>query len=379
MKVALCYDRLNKFGGAERVLMALHEIWPDAPVYTLTYSPDSTPWTKGWDIRSSFLQKIPVFGTKHELFPPLASTAWRQFDFSEFDLVISVTSAEAKALNVPKNVFHLCYCLTPTRYYWSGYFEYLEQAKKGRWGFAVSTIFKLFAHLLRVEDYNSGQKPNVMIGISDEVCQRIKKYYRRDSSKIYPPVSSSVENQGDKFCLPDCKPYFLVVSRLVPYKHVDLVVEAFNRLGFNLVIVGTGSELSSLKRIAKPNIHFVGFVDEADLAKYYKGCLAVIFSSHEDFGIVPVESQMYGRPVVAYRAGGALETVVEGQTGLFFDDQSAESLVSLLLSKGKDLDTVADFFRSFDEETCVENSKRFSKDLFKNEISKAINSLSSQI
>lgn len=367
MRIAFCYDRINKFGGAERVLAALHEIWPVAPFYTLTYSKKNAPWASSWKIFSSFLDKIPIVGKKHELFPPVAALAWQQFDFRNYDVVVSITSSEAKSIVTPKNVLHVCYCLTPTRYYWSGYFDYLNQSGKGILGFGKKLIFTIFAHFLRVNDYFEAQRPDLLIGISDEVCRRISKYYRRDSLKIYPPVlvSNTKISKSSLFELPNKKPYFLVVSRLVSYKHVEIVVDAFNISGIDLVIVGTGSEVGNLKSMAKSNVHFEGFVHDDKLSWYYLGCVAVIFSANEDFGIVPVEAQSYGKPVVAFRGGGALETVVEGKTGIFFDHQTAESLNNCIFRSGNNSSDIVKFFNScFLESDCKINAARFSKENF---------------
>lgn len=365
MKVALCYDRVNKFGGAERVLQALHEIWPDAPVFTLTYSPDGAKWADGWDIHTSFLQKLPLIGKRHELFPPLAPVAWEQMRFDGYDVVISVTSAEAKSILVSPRTIHVCYCLTPTRYFWSGFYDYLISPGFGWLNGIVKKVFPFFAYTLRVQDYIHAQRPDHMIGISDEVCRRIKKYYRRDSVKIYPPVeikgNLSARKKGE---------YFLVVSRLVPYKRIDLVIEAFNSLGWPLIVVGTGSEEARLKGMARQNIQFKGFVADEELELLYNKAVALVFPTLEDFGIVPVEAQARGLPVVAFRAGGVLETVIEGKTGLFFDKQSSESLVNLLHSVVAETDfaSIVDYFSSFKSEDCQANAEKFGKSIFQNSL-----------
>jgi len=375
MKVAICYDRVNKFGGAERVLQALHEMFPDAPLYTLTYSPEGARWAEGWDIRTSFLQKIPIISKRHELFPPLASLAWEQFRFDEFDLVISVTSAEAKSILVPPHTKHVCYCLTPTRYYWSGYYDYVKEPGFGKLNWLVRTLFPLWACSLRVYDFFHAQRPDVMVGISDEVCRRIKKYYRREAIKVYPPVE--VKSLDEKS--PQKKKYFLVVSRLVPYKRVDIVIEVFNQLGWPLKIVGIGSELDRLKAMAQPNVVFEGFVDDTDLPVLYSEAIALIFPTFEDFGISPVEAQGYGLPVVAYGKGGAVETVIEGETGIFFAEQTAVCLRERLesITKGKDLSLVVRYFEQFSGEKCHLQAQRFSKTHFYEQIRLIVASLSS--
>lgn len=367
MKIALCYDRINKFGGAERVLQALHELWPEAPIYTLTYDADQAKWANGWDIRSSFLQKLPVIGRKHELFPALAPLAWEQFDFNEYDVVISITSAEAKAIITAAHTLHICYCLTPTRYLWSGYFDYLQATGFGIFHQLVRRIFSWLSYPLRVWDYYFARRPDIMVGISDEVCGRIRKYYRRESIKIYPPVEAPAVTTVSSAT----EPYFLIVSRLVPYKRVDLVVEAFTRLGWRLKVIGVGSELDALKSKGAKNIEFLGFLPDKEIAVHYQNCSALIFPSFEDFGIVPVEAQSAGTPVIAYGRGGALETVVRDKTGLFFTSQSAEGLITLFreccaqvgdsaLSEAN----MVQYLNRFNREDCRTNARLFAKENF---------------
>jgi glycosyltransferase involved in cell wall biosynthesis len=372
MKVALCYDRINKFGGAERVLLALHELWPDADVFTLTFDSENAPWAKNWKIKSSFLQKIPILGKKHEFFPPIAPFAWRRFDFSPYDLVISVTSSEAKGVRVSGKTIHICYCLTPTRYFWSGYFEYLRRPGFGSLNMIVRGALAMMAYILRVIDFYDAQRPNILVGISDEVCKRIKTFYRRDSFRIYPPVSpiapaKALKKEGN---------YFLVVSRLVPYKHIEIAVEACTELGLPLKVVGTGNDLKHLKSVAGSSVEFLGFISDAEMATYYENCIAVIFPTNEDFGIVPVEAQLFGKPVVAFRGGGALETVTEGETGVFFDEQTKESLIgtlNLICGGVAAFDSLREYFLQFDPEICVTNGKRFSKERFQNEFKQLVN------
>ncbi len=367
MKIALCYDRINKFGGAERVLQALHELWPEAPIYTLTYDSDQAKWANGWDIRSSFLQKLPVIGRKHELFPALAPLAWEQFDFNEYDVVISITSAEAKAIITSAHTLHICYCLTPTRYLWSGYFDYLRATGFGIFHQLVRRIFSWLSYPLRVWDYYFARRPDIMVGISDEVCGRIRKYYRRESIKIYPPVEAPAVTTVSSAT----EPYFLVVSRLVPYKRVDLVVEAFARLGWRLKVIGVGSELEALKSRGGKNIEFLGFLPDKEIAFHYQNCSALIFPSFEDFGIVPVEAQAVGTPVIAYGRGGALETVVPDKTGLFFTFQNAEGLITLFREccsqVGDSALTEANmvqYLNRFNREDCRTNARLFTKENF---------------
>ena len=317
MKIALVYDRVNKIGGAEKVLQALHEIWPEAPLYTAVYNPKGAPWAKDFSIRTSFLQKVPFAASNHELFPWLTPLAFEQFDFSDFDVVLSITSAEAKCCVTPPNVLHICYCLTPTRYLWSHKNLYEKSGLKG-------LALKLSGPFMRIQDFLAAQRVDEFLAISKEVKGRIKKYYQREAEVVYPPVSVSQQTEND-FTVPP-KPYYLIVSRLVSYKKVEIAIEAFNDLKKQLIIIGTGSEEKRLKKIAGPTITFTGQLTEGEVTGYYMHCRGVIFTPEEDFGIVPVEAQMYGKPVLAFSKGGAKETVIEEKTGVFFARQDKQTL-----------------------------------------------------
>lgn len=364
MKIALVYDRVNKWGGAERVLLALHELFPDAPLYTAVYNPEAAPWARIFPkVIPSFLQNFPLAQTRHDLYAPLMPIAFESFDFSDYDLVISVTSEAAKGIITKHGTRHICYCLTPTRYLWSHYQEYFHTPFRQA---VASTFLKYF----KGWDVVAASRPDVMVGISKNVARRIKQYYGRNAEVIYPPVTkfSSLHKQSltrDKSRVSDEKTgeYFLVVSRLVPYKRVDLVVECFNRLKWPLVIVGTGSEERKLKKMAGENISFAGYVGDEELAAYYAGCKALIFPQEEDFGIVTLEAQSFGKPVIAYRAGGALETIIDGKTGVFFDQQTPEVL-KMALEK---------FIKMrFDNRQLRKNVKKFSKESFLTSFTKLV-------
>ncbi len=363
MKVALVYDRVNKWGGAERVLLTLHEMFPDACLYTSLYNPKRASWAKVFPkVIPSFLQKMPFFNTKHELLPIFMPLAFESFDFSEYDLVISVTSEAAKGIITKPDSFHVCYCLTPTRYLWSHYHEYFKNP-------VFRFISKPFVDYLKIWDKIASQRPDIMIAISSEVKRRIKKYYGRDSEIIYPPVDlekfdigSLKINEGNY----RKKKYYLIVSRLVPYKKVDLAIEAFNCLGYPLLIVGTGSEEKRLKKMAKKNIRFAGFVKDKELVEKYAGAIAFIYPQEEDFGITALEAQALGVPVIAFRKGGAVDTVVEGKTGVFFGKQTKDSLINAVkLFERMDKRGLKNY--------CFANAKRFSKERFKKEFLDLIN------
>jgi len=334
MKVAIVYDRVNKFGGAERVLLTFHEMFPDAPLYTSVYSKENASWANVFpEIKTSFLQKIPFAKNHHEFLAPLMPFAFSSFNFDEYDLVISVTSEFAKNINV-KNGKHICYCLTPTRYLWSGYEEYFN--------FQFSIFIKPLINFLRRVDKKAAKKPDVMIAISTEVQKRIKKYYGRESEIIFPPVALDAQHLRAGPPVKNLNGYYLVVSRLVKYKKVDLAIEVFNELGLPLVIVGS-------------NIHFTGFVSEKSLARYYSNAKALIFPQEEDFGIVAVEAQSYGLPVIAYKAGGVTD-IISKDTGVFFDKQNKKNLIEAI-EKFQNM--------RFSKELIKRNAGKFSKEKFK--------------
>ncbi len=350
MKTALVYDRVNKWGGAERVLTALHEIFPEAPLFTAVYSSKKAKWAKIFPlVIPSFLQKIPLMQDKHEFLGTLTPLAFESFDFSEYDLVISVTSEAAKGIITKPGTRHICYCLTPTRYLWSGYDIYFPKRSFLRGISASATDY------LRKWDKIAAQRPDVMVAISNVVKARISKYYGRDSQILFPPV------EIEKFT-PNSPPirenFFLIVNRLVPYKRVDLAVTAFNKLGLPLIVVGKGSQERKLKAMAKKNVKFKGELTERELADYYRKCAALIFPQEEDFGIAAVEAQATGAPVIAFKAGGALDTVIDGQTGIFFEKQTVSALCQAI----KNFEKI-----SFDAKILKENAERFSKERFKKE------------
>jgi glycosyltransferase involved in cell wall biosynthesis len=357
MKTAIVYDRVNKWGGAERILLALNEIFPDAQLFTSVYDREKAPWAKVFPkVTPSFLQKIPVLKKYHELLGWIAPLAYESFSFDEYDLVISVTSEAAKGIITKPKTKHLCICLTPTRYLWSGYREYLENpTRRLSWIPFYKYVSLPLLSYLKHWDLFAAQRPDIFIAISTAVKYRIKKYYNRDSVVIYPPVDvKRFQSQDSRFK----KSYYLVVSRLVPYKKVDLAIKAFNELGLRLKIVGTGSEEKKLKRMAKKNIHFAGFVDDKDLPDYYRNAKALIMPQEEDFGIVAVEAQAAGVPVISYSKGGAQDTVVDGKTGLFFERQTEDDLKKCVESFQK---------MRFEKSVLFKNAERFSKERFQEE------------
>ena len=269
MKVALVYDRVNKWGGAERVLLALHKIFPDAPLYTSLYSRKDSPWADVFDIKTSFLQKLTFFQKRNEFLPFLMPIAFESFSFDEFDLVISVTSESAKGIITKPHTLHICYCLTPTRYLWSGYKDYFQN------GF-VRSLFKPAVTYLRKWDLVASQRPDYFIAISSEVKGRIRKYYGLDPEIIFPPVTierlGKVSNGRNDFFL-----FVSRFSRFSYYKKADLVIEAFNKINLPLKVVGTGPMLWKYKSKSNSNIEFLGELTDEELRRYYENCKALIF------------------------------------------------------------------------------------------------------
>lgn len=353
LKVALVYDRINKWGGAERILLLLHEMFPEAPIYTSVYDLKSARWAKGIKIIPSFLQNIPFACRHHEFFAILMPFAFRSFNLSSYDVVISLTSEAAKGIKT--NAKHICICLTPTRYLWSDYKTYFPNI-------IIQMLLLPIIAALRYWDKKVALHPGKMIAISKNVQKRIKKYYKRDSEILYPPLFINGEGSGKK------GEYFLVVSRLSrfsPHKKVELAIQACNKLQLPLKVVGQG-DTYYFKKIAGKTVEIVGGVSEKDLIQYYKNCRALIFPGVEDFGLVMIEAQSFGKPVIAYKAGGALEIVESGKTGLFFKKQSVTALVNTLklFDKG-----------GYNRKDCIASSKRFTKKKFMLQINKTIKEL----
>lgn len=353
-KVAIVYDRVNKFGGAERVLLTLHEMFPDAPLYTSVYNKEDAKWAGVFPkIYASFLQNIPILKNHHELLGWLTPMAFEQFNFDEYDLVISVTSEAAKGIITSTKTLHVCYCLTPTRYLWSGYDEYFKNQ-------FLKFISKPFVNYLRWWDQVGAMRPDKIIAISSEVQERIKKYYQRDSEIVFPPVDLIINHQSSTI---NRQQYYLYVGRQVKYKRVDLLIDTFNDLGLPLVIVGTGSEEQNLKRRAKNNINFLGYVSDDKLGSIYSKAKAFLMPQDEDFGITSVEAQTFGIPVIAFKSGGALDTVIDKKTGIFFDSQTISSLKQTIAK----FDTMG-----FNKDTIIQNAKTFSKEEFKRKLQRSL-------
>jgi glycosyltransferase involved in cell wall biosynthesis len=352
MRVAFVHEYLNQFGGAERTLQVLCSIFPEAPIYTLFYDEKATGEIfKGREIRTSFLQKMPLAKKHHHLFPLLMPLGVEQFDLSDFDLVISVSASFAKGIITKPEARHICYCLTPPRFLWDNSQKFVEDFNYP--GF-LKRIIPPFITYLRIWDREASLRVDNFWAISNFVKERIKKYYACDSTVIYPPVNVS------KFYVADeIDDYFLMVGRLVSYKKFDIGIKTFNNLGWPLKIIGVGPEMKKLKRMAGENVEFLGLVSDEKLADVYSHAKALIFPQEEDFGIVPLEAMASGRPVIAYKGGGAAETIIEGKTGMFFNEQNQESLAKVL----KEFD-----YRKFKPQDCRHQAEKFDIKIFKNNI-----------
>ena len=256
MKIAFVYDKVNKFGGAERVLLALHEIWPEAPLYTAVYDRNRAKWADVFLVKPSFLRHFPFLQDRHEVLSLITPYAFESFNFDEYDVVLSITAADAKGIITKPSTLHISYCLTPTRYLWSGYNEYLREPGVGTFNPLARFYMRLCFTGLRRWDFIASSRPDRYIAISDQVAKRVKTYYKKEAMVIYPPVDVEKFKPNDKGV--NKEKYYLIVSRLVPYKRIDYAICAFNQLGWNLKIVGSGLDGRRLKNLAHQNVEFLG-------------------------------------------------------------------------------------------------------------------------
>lgn len=324
MNIALVHDWLNQLGGAEDVLEAIVALYPDAPLHTSLYWREKMPthWQQ-WDIRTSFIDRLPYAHRKQQLYFPLYPSAFESFDMSGYDVVLSNKSGFCHGVITGPETLHICYCLTPTRYVWR-YHQYAEREQLGR---MTRAALVPFLNNLRQWDRLAADRVDHFIAISDEVRRRIAKYYRRDATIIYPPVDTERFEPASR--LDD---YYLFVGRLVPYRRLDLLVQAFNRMGRPLLIAGTGRDREKLEVMAGPTVKFLGYVPDTELPDLLARCQAFMWPGEEDFGISPLQASAAGRPVIAYGAGGALETIVPGVTGAFFAEQSVAAIIDAVES-----------------------------------------------
>ncbi len=365
MKTAVVHDWLTGMRGAEKCLGVFCELFPDAELFTLLHIPGTVSETiENRKIHTSFIQKVPGVRKWYRYYLPLFPKAIEHFDMSKFDLIISSSHCVAKGVKKTSDTLHICYCHTPMRYVWEMYDSYFNEERSGiitRAGMSVTASY------LRKWDVSSSVRVDSFIANSNCVADRIKRHYGRKAVVIFPPVDCAFympkDVNGD---------YFLIVSAFAPYKKIDLAIEAFNRLGLPLKIVGTGQEEGKLKRMAGSNIEFVGWKSDEELIKYYVACKALIFPGEEDFGIVPVEAMACGSPVIAYGKGGVLDTVIPLQgsepgaqdfqpTGVFFYEQTVESLIGAV-------DYFESYSRVFSKNKIREHALKFDRSIFKQRI-----------
>lgn len=354
MKVALIHDHLAQDGGAEKVLKVFADMFPDAPIYTLLYEQKhADKYFKNRKIETSIIQRLPG-GIKHyQWYMPFMPMAVEFFDLKKYDLVISDASAFAKGVITSPDTLHICYCHTPTRYIWSDTHQYIEELRYNKY---FKKIISLILNYIRIWDRAAADRVDKYIANSKTVKRRIIKYYKANSTVIYPPVAL------DKFSIAETiDNFFLIGGRLAPYKRVDIVIEAFKKLDKKLKIFGDGVDLKRLKKIAEDNknIEFLGRVSDDEKAELYKKCQAFINPQEEDFGITMIETMASGRPVIALKKGGARETVIEGKTGIFFNNQTSESLMNAVNKFNAD---------NFNPQEIRAHTEQFSTERFKREI-----------
>ncbi len=366
--VALVYDRVNtRYGGAENILLALHELFPKAPLFTALHDAQAAQWANSFQVKPSFLQKIPWAKQRHRLLAALMPIAFESHNLKNFDIIISVTSAEAKGiLSLPQQL-HICYLLTPTRYLWSHRDEY-----QADWltGWLRQLVFKY----LQWWDTAAALRPDALIPISKLVKQRCEEYYQRQTAEvIYPPVSLQIDKTSElpqrlKALAIQKNEFYLIIARIVPYKRIDLAIEVCQREGWNLVVVGAGPDLKRLQKLASKarsvsKVIFTEAVQLGDIGGYYTSCKAFLAPGEEDFGITAIEAQAYGKPVIIFGKSGAAELIEDGQHGVHFLAQTPESLSQAI----KRSQTIR-----WDIEAIQQNSAKYTKKQFQAQFKQAV-------
>lgn len=386
LKVAIVCDWLTGIGGAERVVLELHKMFPDAPIYTSQYDPSEIDWFAGADVRTTWLQKLPPALKK--FLPVLRAWSFSRLNLSEYDLVISTGGAEAKFVKTSltenrkqngtaRKCVHVYYCYAPTHYYWSRYEEYMKNPGFSAFNWLARLGLKVLVGPMRRWDYKAAQRPDFVIGISSHIQKEIKKYYGREAALIHPPVDTTrfqkakslpAGRQGSQLSAlsPQLSPRqgFVTAGRQVPYKRHDLAVIACSKLNLPLTVIGNGPEHDKLVKIAGPTIKFVADANDTDVARCFAETEAFIFPGLDDFGIVAIEAMAAGTPVIAYKAGGALDYVIPGKTGEFFTEQTVESLIQTLKTFNP---------AGFEEKVLVGSVQAFSQDKFRGNMYNFIN------
>lgn len=354
-ETAIVHDWFCNMGGADKCVEIFLDLMPDSPVYTSCYLENSlTPRLRAANIKASFLQKyLHQKKDNHQNFLPLMPAAFESFDMNEYDIVLSSSSCCAKGVITRPGAIHICYCHTPMRYAWEYFNEYTENMKPLK-----RKIVSIIMNYIRIWDVTSASRVDYFLANSQNVANRIWKHYRRKATVVYPPVETEYFTPGDVD-----GDFYLCVSRLVKYKRVDLAVKACNQLKLPLVVFGQGAEYTRLKRIAGNTVRLMGKQSDEVIREYYRRCKAFLFPGEEDFGMTPLEAQACGRPVIAYGKGGALETVIDGQTGVFFKEQTVDGLIEAI----KRLDSI-----NIEKSLCRRNAERFSVQAFKDRLREEI-------
>jgi glycosyltransferase involved in cell wall biosynthesis len=322
VKLAIVHDFLNQMGGAEHVMKVLHGIFPEAPIYTSVYVPSAVcPSFKDADIRTSFMQRLPMIKKHARRYLPLYPYAFELFDLSEYDVVLSSSSCFAKGVITSPNTCHICYCYTPMRFVWK-YHTYIEQEPFSR---LTKICLPYMIHRLRRWDEITANRVDSYVAISNEVRRRIWKYYRRDSVVIHPPVETSRFMVGERH-----DDYYLIISRLLPYKRIDIAIQAFNKLRMPLKIIGRGRDLERLQKMAGPNVEFLGRLPDDEMQRCLRNCRALVFPGLEDFGLTPVEAMASGKPVIVSKANGLAEILEDNHTGFLVPPGSPMAIAEVL-------------------------------------------------
>jgi glycosyltransferase involved in cell wall biosynthesis len=355
-RIALVHDYLNQDGGAERVVEQLHALFPDAPLFVSIYDRKGMPAAyRGWDIRTSFMQHLPGIMRHHQPYLPLYPLAMARFDLSGYPLVLSSSSAFGKGVRVPPGALHVCYCHAPMRFAWN----YDAYAAREGFGKAIGVGVRPLIAALRRWDRATADRVDHFVANSRTVAARIAACYERDATVIHPPVETM------RYAPPDDtpeepEPFFFVLTRLVPYKRLDLAVRAAKALGVRLEVAGAGRDRAALEAIAGPTVRFLGRIPDAEKREKYARCTATLFPAEDDFGIAQVEAQAAGRPVVAYGAGGALETVVDGVTGVLAPEQTVEAMMDAMRRVQS---------RRWDRAAIIAHARRFDSTVFRTRMS----------
>jgi len=363
-KIAIVHDWLTNMGGAENVALALHDAFPGAPLYTSVFTPDTMPAFRELDVRTTWIQRFPKKIRKlHKWFPVIQVWAFRSLDLSDYDIIISSSAINAKQVRKTRpGQVHICYCHTPTRYYWSHYNEYKKDPGFGKFNWLVKILIPIFMPSQKKLDYEAAQKVDIFIANSTEVQKRIKKYYHKPSTVINPPVDT-----GRFEPAPEPDKYYVALGRQVPYKRIDLAVAAATETGIPLRVYGNGSEHQKLVDMAGPTVEFFSdrFGDASDKAvnDALNHARGYIFPADEDFGIVQVEALAAGTPVIGYGKGGTLDIIQDGESGVLFHEQTVDAVANAILKANK---------MTFLPGTLRRKAKRFDKGLVITKIRKVV-------